>query len=186
MSQKWPFRGSERKKVPLRGQKKGGLFIAKGAAREKQGRLFLSFHPIIPFCCTLSDPQSLRKRPHASANKWCDFQVRWSGASSDARPRHVESVWSSVFERCKGRAKILKWRLAAEMRAFSLFQLAKSNNHTTSEPHTHVMSNENKFPFKILCRAVACGGAVTAWRGGGDRVREGNFAVTTAGRQLPR
>ena len=60
MSQKGPFRGSERTFFPLRGLKKGGLFIAKGAAREKQGRLFLSFHPIIPvpFCCTLSDPQS--------------------------------------------------------------------------------------------------------------------------------
>ena len=62
MSQKWPFRGSERTFFPLRGLKKGGLFIAKGAAREKQGRLFLSFHPIIPFCCTLSDPQSGVKR----------------------------------------------------------------------------------------------------------------------------
>ena len=25
-----------------------------------------------------------------------------------------------------------------------------TNNHTTSEPHTHVMSNENKFPLKRL------------------------------------
>tara|TARA_B110000196_G_scaffold265917_1_gene239037 strand:- start:62 stop:502 length:441 start_codon:yes stop_codon:yes gene_type:complete len=24
----------------------------------------------------------------------------------------------------------------------------QTNNHTTSEPHTHVMSNENKFPLK--------------------------------------
>ena len=44
---------------PLRGLREGGLFIAKGAAREKQPSTFLSFHPIIPFCCTLSDPESL-------------------------------------------------------------------------------------------------------------------------------
>jgi hypothetical protein len=45
MSQKWPFRGSERTFSPLRGLKEGGLFIAKGAAREKQGRLFFEFSP---------------------------------------------------------------------------------------------------------------------------------------------
>ena len=27
-------------------------------------------------------------------------------------------------------------------------QKIQTNNHTTSEPHTHVMSNENKFPLK--------------------------------------
>jgi len=26
----------------------------------------------------------------------------------------------------------------------------QTNNHTTSEPHTHVMSNENKFPLKNI------------------------------------
>ena len=26
----------------------------------------------------------------------------------------------------------------------------QTNNHTTSEPHTHVMSNENKFPLKTV------------------------------------
>ena len=55
---KWPFRGSERTFFPLRGLREGGLFIAKGAAREKQASIFLSFHPIIPFCCTLSDPDT--------------------------------------------------------------------------------------------------------------------------------
>jgi hypothetical protein len=30
MSQKWPFRGSERKKVPLRGQKKGDFSLQRG------------------------------------------------------------------------------------------------------------------------------------------------------------
>ena len=49
MSQRWPFRGSERTFFPLRGLKKGGLFIAKGAAREKQGRFFFEFSPYHTF-----------------------------------------------------------------------------------------------------------------------------------------
>ena len=31
-----------------------------------------------------------------------------------------------------------------------VYQQIQTNNHTTSEPHTHVMSNENKFPLKRL------------------------------------
>ena len=43
MSQKCPFRGSERKYFPLRGLREKRLFIAKGAARENKRRFLVCF-----------------------------------------------------------------------------------------------------------------------------------------------
>ena len=40
MSQKWPFRGSERTFPPLRGLREERISIAKGAAHENKRRLF--------------------------------------------------------------------------------------------------------------------------------------------------
>eukprot|EP00964_Phaeocystis_antarctica_P029461 scaffold16601_cov53-Phaeocystis_antarctica.AAC.1 len=70
MSQKWPSRGSKRTFLPLleaqnvhfsrcaAEKSKGWAFHCKGGSARKTRLDFWSFHPIIPFCCTLSDPES--------------------------------------------------------------------------------------------------------------------------------
>ena len=66
MSQKSPFRGTERTFFPLRDLREGGIFIAKGQRAKNKRRFSLSFHPIIRFCCTLLDPQSEAARTTAA------------------------------------------------------------------------------------------------------------------------
>eukprot|EP00964_Phaeocystis_antarctica_P068627 scaffold41583_cov36-Phaeocystis_antarctica.AAC.2 len=63
MSQKWPSRGPKRTFLPLRDLSKEWAFHYKGGSARKNhplenGGNESSFHPIIPFCCTLSDPES--------------------------------------------------------------------------------------------------------------------------------
>jgi hypothetical protein len=57
-------------------------------------------------CLSSQAGRPRRKRPHRSG-AMC--RVRWSGAASGARPRHVRgpvwSEWSAAFQRCKKRAK---------------------------------------------------------------------------------
>ena len=49
MSHKWPSRGTERSFFPLCGLREGRLFIAKGAAREKQASFSFEFSPYHTF-----------------------------------------------------------------------------------------------------------------------------------------
>ena len=54
------------------------------------------------------------------------------------------------------------------LRRFNWFESTsiQTNNHATSEPHTHVMSNENKFPLKVPFAEITCCGGVGLLRTG--------------------
>ena len=55
----------------------------------------------------------------------------------------------------------------------------QTNNHTTSEPHTHVMSNENKFPLKKYIRKKK----YTPGCARRDQVHECGGSLQSSGRQ---
>jgi len=94
--------------------------LGRPQASVRPFRVWLIKPPRVPhfFVAGASDKQVQvqmpgRKRPHRSG---AICRVRWSGAASGARPRHVRVRVVSRFSALQKRAKILKWR---QMRAFS-------------------------------------------------------------------